>query len=267
MGLPDRPDFEHNLVEFQIDFFELVSETDPNFDLDLLRDNPNPPVEVPPVPDLSEVYYPATKEDLGLPLRLSGPRVVNSDIFGNEVQLEDEVRVKGSVYGRNGVRIGSSCVIEGSVVSGGPLEIETGSRVEGAVIGADIKLTGPVQVEGPIYSRGSLTCKGGLEAQILYATANIILHGDADKDEVRVEAGLIMAKAGNIEIDIPVSLAEVAVQTTQQKFYLGRDEQGELLLLKAVSGLPNQLTSTILTTLTDAELEKLLTELETFERR
>src|SRR5438552_1094141 len=85
-----RPEFEHNLAEFQVEFFEFVAETDPNFDLDLLRHNPNPPVEVTPSEQVAELLYPATKEELNLPLRLSGPKVINCDIFAEEVILEKE---------------------------------------------------------------------------------------------------------------------------------------------------------------------------------
>ena len=257
-----RPDFEYNLAEFELEFFEFVAQTDPSFDLDLLRNNPNPPVAPAIQDNLSEAMHPATKEELGLPLHLSGPRVVNGDIFGDQVVLESEVRVKGCVFGRASVQIGASCVIEGSVVSNGPLQIKAGSRVEGAVIGQSVKLTGPIQVEGPVYSRETLNSQGRLEAQILYANDQINLTGNPTQDEVRIEAGLIMAQAGEIESSVPVWLAEVQVQPDQQKFYLKREANGEIHLVRAftssLDAVPGQ--ACILTTLTDAELEKLVTE-------
>ena len=260
---PFRPDFEYNLAEFELEFFEFVAQTDPSFDLDLLRNNPNPPV-APASPDrVSEAMHPATKEELGLPLHLSGPRVVNGDIFGDQVVLEGEVRVKGCVYGRASVQIGTSCVIEGSVVSNGPLLVKAGSRIEGAVIGQTVKLNGPVQVEGPVYSRQDLSTQGRLEAQILYANDGITLGGNPTSDEIRIEAGLIMSRTGEIESQVPVWLAEVEAQPAQQKFYLKRGVDGLLNLIRATTASleAGSGQSTILTTLTDAELEKLVSEL------
>jgi len=156
---------------------------------------------------------------LSLPLHLTGPKVVNGDIFGDKVLLESEVRVRGSVYGRSEVQIGHSCVVEGSVVSGGALEINEGSRIEGAAIGAEIRLVGPLHVEGPIHSRGGITSQGRIEAQTIYANHKISLLGDPGIDAVRLESGLIMAKDGEIESDIPVWLADVEVRTDRQKFF------------------------------------------------
>ncbi len=265
---PARPDFEHNLVEFQLEFFEFVAEIDPNFDLDLLRNNPNPPVEVPPAEGPGELLHPGTKEELNIPLRLRGPRVVNGDIFGDKVLLESEVRVRGCVYGRSEVQIGPSCVIEGSVVSGGALEIGKGSRVEGAAIGSEVRLIGPVYIEGPVYSRGGLSSQGRVDAQTLYASTKMSLLGDPTMDAIRLEAGLIIAKSGDIEVDVPIWLADVEVRLDRQKFFQGRDDQGDFRLVRAATASPAQLQglSIILTTLTDAELENLVAELAKLEK-
>jgi cytoskeletal protein CcmA (bactofilin family) len=258
-----RPDFENNLAEFQLELLEFVAETDPNFDLDMLRNNPNPAVAVPVTEGPGELLHPRTKEDLSLPLHLSGPKVVNGDIFGDKVLLESEVRVRGSVYGRSEVQIGPSCVVEGSVVSGGALEISEGSRIEGAAVGSEIRLVGPVHIEGPVHSRGGLTCQGRLEAQTIYASSKISLLGDPGIDAVRLESGLIMTKDGDIESDIPVWLADVEVRTDRQKFYVNPDETGDFRLIRAYTATPvvGKGYSTILTTLTDAELEKLVADL------
>lgn len=264
---PARPDFENNLTEFRLEFFEFVSDTDPNFDLDLLRDNPNPPVEVPAAEPANEVMHPTSKEELDLPLLLRGPKVINGDVFGDEVRFESEVRVKGSVYGRSSVRIGPSCVIEGSLVTTGPLKIEAGSRVEGAAIADEIEVVGSVKIEGPVFSRGSLACRGSLEAQLLYATNSITLAGEAGSDLVSVEAGLIMAKTGGIEVSVPVHLAGVEAKLDHQKFYLGWDASGETTLTRAATVSPDSVQgkATLLTTLTDSDLEKLIIELVNLE--
>ncbi len=265
--IPVRPDFEHNLVEFQLEFFEFVNEADPNFDLDLLRNNPNPPIEVPEFENTGDQMHPATKAELSMLFRLTGPKVVNGDIFGDKISLESEIRVRGSVYGRTEVKIGPSCVIEGGVISGGSLEIGKGSRIEGAVVGGEVRLEGPIHVEGPIYSRGTLASRGRLEAQTLYAATKMSLLGEKEMDAVRLETGLMMVKNGDIEVDVPVWLAQVEAKPDLQKFYLGRDEAGELKLQRAATTSPTAIQglSTIFTTLTDAELEKMVAELAKLE--
>lgn len=261
-----RPDFEDNLAGFRADFFAFVAETDPDFPLEMLHNNPAPPPPVaPPHPASEEVWHPIRKEELTGPLRLSGPKVIGGDILGDTVQLVGEVRVKGSLYGRNGVQIGPGCVIEGQVISGGPLKIEAGSRVEGAVVGQNISLVGPVFVQGPVVSRQALETWGQLEAQALYAGTNLNLRG-TPTDEVRVEAGLIMAKAGNLEVSTRVTLARQKADPDRQEFYLALGEGGNIILtpfaeLSQLSAEEGYRT-TVLTTLTDAELEKLLAELE-----
>ncbi len=257
-----RPDFENNLAEFELEFFECVADTDPSFELELLHNNPTTIPEAERPDRSTDAMHPASKEELDLPLRLTGPKVINGDIFGNEVILESEIRVKGCVYGRNSVMIGASCVIEGSVVSGHSLQIKAGSRVEGAVIGEDVQLFGPIQVEGPVFSRQALTSQGRLEAQILYAAGPITLIGNPAQDQIRVEAGLIMSKTGEIESELPIWLAEVEARPDQQKFYLSRNPDGEIQLTR-VAEAANQIgpgQSTIITSLTDAALEKLVVE-------
>jgi hypothetical protein len=267
-GPLNRPDFENNLAGFREEFFNFVTETDPDFDLELLQNNPAPSAPAaPPHPATEEVWHPTRKVELAGPLRLSGPKVISGDILGDQVQLVSEVRVKGSLYGRGGVQIGPGCVIEGHVISGGPLKIEAGSRVEGAVVGIDVSLSGPVQVEGPVLSRQSLETWGQLEAQALYAGTGLALRGSPSA-EVRVEAGLIMAKAGDLEVTTRVSLAGQEVDPDRQKFYVAQGEGGNIILtpvsdLSQVSPAEAGYRTTAITALTEAELEKLLAELET----
>jgi cytoskeletal protein CcmA (bactofilin family) len=262
-----RPDFENNLAAFRAEFFQFVAETDPDFELELLQNNPAPPPPPAPThPASEEVWHPTRKDEIAGPLRLSGPKVIGGDILGDQVQLVGDVRVKGNLYGRNGVHIGPGCVIEGHVISGGPLKIEAGSRVEGAVVGNNISLSGPLFVQGPVVSHQSLETWGQLEAQALYAGTNLSLKGTAS-DEVRVEAGLILAKAGNLDVSTRVSLARQKVDPDRQKFYLAQGEGGNIILtpVAELSQLSPEegYRTTVLTTLSDAGLEKLLAELET----
>jgi hypothetical protein len=264
----NRPDFEDNLAGFRNEFFEFVAETDPDLDLELLQNNPAPLAPPAPThPASEEVWHPTRKDELAGPLRLSGPKVISGDVFGDYVQLVSEVRVRGNLYGRSEVQIGPGCVVEGHVISGGLLKIEAGSRIEGAVVGTDISLTGPIYVQGPVFSRQSLETWGQLEAQALYAGTNLTLKG-GPSDEVRVEAGLILAKAGDLDVSTRVTLAKQKVDPQQQMFYLAQGEGGNIILTP-VTDLsqigPDEVgyRTTVLTTLTDAELEKLLAELET----
>ncbi len=261
-----RPDFEDNLASFRTEFFQFVAETDPDFNLELLQNNPTPPPPpAPSHPASEETWHPTRKVEMTGPLRLSGPKVVTGDILGDQIQLVGDVRVKGSLYGRSGVQIGPGCVIEGHVVSGGPLKIEAGCRVEGAVVGNNVSLSGPLYVQGPVVSHQSLETWGQLEAQALYAGTSLSLRGTS-ADEVRVEAGLILAKAGNLEISTRVTLARQKVDPDRQKFYLAQGEGGNIILTPCVElaqlSPEEGYRTTVLTTLTDADLEKLLAELE-----
>lgn len=261
-----RPDFEANLAGFRADFFKFVAETDPDFNLELLQNNPAPPPPPAPThPASEETWHPTRKVEMTGPLRLSGPKVIAGDILGDQVQLVGDVRVKGSLYGRSGVQIGPGCVIEGHVISGGPVKIEAGCRVEGAVVGNNVSLSGPLYVQGPVVSRQALETWGQLEAQALYAGTNLSLRGTLS-DEVRVEAGLILAKAGNLEVATRVTLARQKADPDRQKFYLAQGEGGNIILtpFAELSQLSPEegYRTTVLTTLTDTELEKLLAELE-----
>lgn len=261
-----RPDFENNLAGFRHDFFQFVAETDPDFNLELLQNNPAPPPPpAPSHPATEEVWHPTRKEEMTGPLRLSGPKVISGDILGDQVQLLNDVRVKGSLFGRHEVRIGPGCVVEGQVISGGPLKIEAGSRVEGAVVGVNVSITGPVYVQGPVVSHQSLETTGSLEVQALYAGTHLTLKGSPG-DLVQVEAALVLAKAGNLEVTAPVRLAKQTADPDRQQFYLAVGEGGNVILtpvaelgqLRPEEGF----RTTVLTTLTDADLEKLLAELE-----
>ncbi|MBN9391940.1 MAG: hypothetical protein J0I20_28145 [Chloroflexi bacterium] len=261
-----RPDFENNLAGFRHDFFQFVTEADPDFNLELIQNNPAPPPPPAPThPATEEVWHPTRKEEMSGPLRLSGPKVITGDILGDQVQLLGDVRVKGTLFGRNSAHIGPGCVIEGHVISGGPVKIDAGSRVEGAVVGLNVSLAGPVYIQGPVVSRQNLETIGSVEAQALYAGTNLALKGSLS-DEVRVEAALILAKAGNLDVTVPVKLAKQPVDVERQKFYLAVGEGGNVILTP-VSELGQILPAgsshtTVLTTLTDADLENLLAELE-----
>jgi hypothetical protein len=116
-----------------------------------------------------------------------------------------------------------------------------------------------------VVSRQSLETIGQVEAQALYAGTNLSLKGGM-AGEVRVEAALILAKAGNLEVAVPVKLANQPVDPERQKFYLAVGDGGNVVLtpvaelaqLRPEEGY----RTTVLTTLTDADLEKLLAELE-----
>lgn len=262
---PSKPDFENHLADFETEFLEFIAQTDQSINLDLLR-NPNPPIAEPPTPPPPETMHPATKEELGLPLRLTGPKVINSDILGDEIILESDVRVKGTVYGRNEVHIGPSCVIEGNVISGGLLQIEKGCRIHEAVIGSEVEINGPAQIEGPVVSRGKIVTRGRVEAQLLFAAQTISLLPGEQPEQVRVASGLIMARGGKIEVQTPVWLANVQANPAIQYFYLNRQANGETQMHQIPPAGVSNLTA-ILTTLTDSELEKLINDLAGFEQQ
>ncbi len=259
-----RSDFEGNLAAFQSEFIDFVQETDPTFDLNILRHTPFVAAPPPAAPPATAPLYPTRKEELNQPMVLSGPRLVEGDIFADEVWLKNDLRVKGSIFGRKSVRIGPGCVIEGGVVSDGLLEVAAGSRIEGSLVGAEIQLSGPVQVVGFIYSRSGLISHGRLAAQGLYAGSVISLDGSPG-DEVALEAGLIMAKAGTIKTNIPVWLAGVRAQPETHSFVLTRSAAGSIILLPAKSLSEATQQTTIMTSLTDIELERLIGEVDRLE--
>lgn len=264
-----KPDFENNLTDFETAFFRFAADTDSNFDLNLLRHNPLAPISlINPIPS-SELMHPTTKYELNLPIRLATPQTINSDIVGNKVILEGSIRVKGSVFGIEEVFVGPNCVIEGCVISGGKVRIEEGSSTESTVTGEIIELSGPVKVGGPVTSRSDITVTGSLEAELLLANGSIFLMG-GPSDEVKLAASYMMACKGDIETAVPVFLGTgKAVSADTQKFYFSQDSGGFRLIRARQSGIdvhrPEQ--STLLTALTDADLEKLLAELAVLEKR
>jgi len=258
----NRPDFENNLADFQVEFFQFVAESDSNFDLNLLRNNTSPSLLTAPAAPTPEVMYPVNKQELSGTVRVKGPRTVKSDIFGEQVVLEDKVRVKGNVYGVKRVEVGANCTIEGDLISDGALVVQSGCKVEGSLIGADIELEGSLIVEGPIYSRGILLCKGKLTGQSLTAGGNIVLVGGAE-ETVIIEASTIVAWQGEIQLGPPLTLGGRLIDPAQQKFYLMRSQEQLRLSRIPFEQLTEQ--GSLLTTLTDAELEKLVAELAVME--
>lgn len=261
-----KPDFENNLADFEAAFLFYVVEVDPNFDVSLLSGNPAPAQLEGTVIPPAEVMHPISKQELTRLIQLKGPRTVNTDVFGDQIVLENDVRVKGNVYGVRSVRVGANCVIEGDVVSDGPITIEKNCRIEGSLVGADVELEGMLTVDGPIYSRSAFLCKGRLTAQSLTAEGNIVLIGDEQKDEVTLEASLIMSRQGELQIGIPVKLAGKRIDVDEQKFYVSPGAEALQL-----SSVPFEIETevsqgTLLTTLTDAELEKLVAELAVLEQ-
>ncbi|MEI6045289.1 MAG: polymer-forming cytoskeletal protein [Chloroflexota bacterium] len=254
-----KPDFEGNLADFDAAFLLFVVESDPNFDVTLLHHNPTPSLLTSPATHTTgEVMHPVSKEALTRTIALNGPLTINQDIFAEQVWLECEIRVKGNIYGAKEVQIGNNCVIEGDVISDGTISIQKGCRVEGALVGSDLELEGLMIVDGPVYSRGGILCRGSLTAQSLTAEGNIVFLGDSE-DEVSLEAALMLARRGQIQIGFPLRLAGQLVDLKQQKFYIAQN--GEQLRLSRVPFESTIVQSALLTTLTDSELEKLVADL------
>lgn len=264
-----KPDFEHNLADFEANFFSFVSQTDPNFDLNLLRHNNLAPVVALNPNHKAELMYPTTKYELRLPIRLATPQTINSDIVGNQVILESNIRVKGNIFGMEEVFIGPNCVIEGCVIGGEKVRVEEGSVVNGTITAETIELSGPVEVGGPVVSRGDLTVTGSLKAEALLAGNSVFLMG-APGDEVRLASSYIIACKGDIETAVPVFLGTgVAANLDTQKFYFSQNGSSFRLIRAHQAGieLHRPEHNTILTVLTDADLEKLLAELTLLEQR
>lgn len=264
------PDFENNLAEFESDFLKYVSDTDPKFDFNLLR---YPMTQMPPEPSpltTDESIFPKNKKDLNQLVKANKGMNVPGDVWGNQVVIEDDVTVQGSIYSVKDAVLGENCTVEGSIVAGGRLEVRTGSHIDGTVVASEINLNGKITVGGPVYSRGDLFLNGSLEAQEILAGGNIQLHGQAD-DEVKVEAATIFAQNGEIEVNIPIKLglSKRTANLLLQKFYLSRAGDGTFRLARAtgaVSGNPRPAQGTLVTNLSDAELEKLLADLALSER-
>jgi cytoskeletal protein CcmA (bactofilin family) len=265
-----KPDFENNLAAFETAFFEFAAYTDPNFDVNSLRHNPLAPISILNTTQSPELMHPTTKYELRLPIRLATPQTVNSDIVGNKITLEGSVRVKGNVFGFEEVFIGPNCVIEGNVVSSQKVRIEEGSNITGAVTGQVIELSGSIVVGGPIVSRSDITVTGSLEAPSLHASGNIFLIG-ASGDEVKLSASYILAANGDIEAAVPVFLGTgKAASFDTQKFYFSQSNGSFRLVRARHTGIDANRPAeqnTILTALTDSDLEKLLTELAVLEQR
>jgi hypothetical protein len=258
-----KPDFEGNLADFDASFLLFVVESDPNFDITLLHNNPTPSLlTTPVVKSAGDVMRPVSKDELTRVIKLKGPRTVNQDIFADRVWLEGDVRVKGNVYGAKQVQIGPGCVIEGDLISDGTITIQKGCRIEGSLVGAELELEGLLIVDGPVYSRGGLLCRGSLTAQSLTAGDNIVFIGDSE-NVVTLEAALMLARRGQIQIGSPLRLAGQLVDLTQQKFYIAQN--GEQLRLSRVPFESTVEQSALLTTLTDSELEKLVADLAILE--
>ncbi len=263
------PDFENNLVEFETAFKKLITDTDPTFNLSLLRYNPLPAIPEPaPLP--AEVFYPTRKQDLNRAISVTGPKVIEGNVFGESVTLEGEVQVTGSVYGMKTVNLGPNCRVDGNVVSGGSLTVADGCRFGGSLTGEEVRLEGKITVKGPVVSRSNFTLQGTLEAQELVALRNIYLNGGGE-DYLKLEASSLFAQNGEINTNIPVRLGQSGrvADPEAQRFYITRAVDGTFRLARAPSPYQEGVRpaqGTIITNLTDADLEKLLAELTSPER-
>lgn len=264
-----QPDFENNLTEFEASFQRFVTETDPNFDFNLLRYNLNP-FAADIIPSLTDVYYPTSKQELNKTVTVDGLERIDGMVFGERVVIKENTRIKGNIYGIKGVLIGADCVIEGNVISGGNVQVDNGSRIEGLLLGEEVIINGKVNVIGPAISRGEFTVNGTLEAQELVAVHNITLSG-SESDYVKLEAHTMFAQSGEIDAKIPVKLGQTAREAdiNSQRFYLTRGTDGTFRLARAPSPYQEGVRpaqGTLITNLSDAELEKLLAEMASLER-
>jgi predicted acyltransferase (DUF342 family) len=264
------PDFENNVSEFESDFLDFVNDTDAKFDFNLLR---YPLTQQPPEPTplrFDDSIYPKTKKELNQLFKVETGKNIAGDVWGNQVVIEDNASIDGSLYSVKDMVLGENCSIGGSIVAGGRLEIRSNCQIGGTVVAAEIVLHGNIRADGTIYSRGDLLSRGSLEAQELLAGGNIQLTGQ-DNDEVTVEAATIFAQNGEIEINIPVKLglSRRTANIQLQKFYLSRAGDGTFRLARTVttaSGGARAGQGALITNLSDAELEKLLADLATVEQ-
>jgi cytoskeletal protein CcmA (bactofilin family) len=264
------PDFENNIVEFETDFLEFVNDTDPKFDANLLRYPLTQQLPETMALRLDDSIYPKTKKDLNQLFKVEKGKQVAGDIWGNQVVIEDNATIDGSLYSVKDMVLGENCSIGGSIVAGGRLEVRNGCQIGGALVAGEIVLHGNIRADGTIYSRGDLLSRGSLEAQELLAGGNIQLTGQ-DADEIIVEAATIFAQNGEIEVNVPIKLglSQRTVNLLLQKFYLSRSGDGTFRLARTPAASPGGTRTgqgALITNLSDAELEKLLADLATAER-
>ncbi len=263
----NQTDFENHLANFRREFLQFLEEVDPEFDLSTFQNPadfpPFPPTE-PPVERLGEGIFARNKADLYQEILQPGPRVVEGGIFGEQVILGKDVRVKGNVFGCKGVEIGESCVIEGDLVSDRMVKVGRNCRVEGSIIGGEVELEGPLTVRALISSQGNLSSTGSIKAANLNAGGHILLRKN-QPGEVSLETPLIFSRNGDIEIEQVVRLAGSLVDPARQKFYILWNN-GQFQLSRSPFELSEGENSqgALLTVLTDMELEKMVADLAVF---
>jgi len=265
-----QPDFENNLAEFESAFQKFVAETDPGFDLGLLHFNFNPFVSENIQAQIAKVWYPTSKQELEKTITLEGPAQINAPVLGEHVRLTGDIRIKGNVIGIKSVSVGANCVVEGHLISGGSLQIADGCRVEGTVSGEEIVITGLVKVQGPVVCQGDFKLNGTFEAQSLVAVKSISLQG-SEKDYLKLDMHSLFVQNGEVDTRIPVKLGHSGrlADLSSQLFYLSHASDGTFRLARAPSSYQDGMRpaqGTILTILSDVELEKMLAELATLER-
>lgn len=83
--------------------------------------------------------FPAERAELNRPVRVRSGATVEGDIYGDTVEIDDDVAVEGSVMAAEAVELAGGRV-EGELGTPGKV-VATGSHVEGTVTGKRVRLT------------------------------------------------------------------------------------------------------------------------------
>ncbi len=266
-GRLDGADFENCLAGFRQEILDFLEEIDPGLESGSLKISRNiPTISIPEAhPERWDAgIYARNRADLDKGIFQQGPRVVEGDIFGEQVILGQDVRVKGNVFGFKGVEVGENCVIEGDLISDGKVIVQKNCRVEGSIIGGELELVGPLMVRALIYSRDNLNSTGGIKASSLNAGGHIIFRED-EPGEISLDAPIILSRKGDIGVGQVVRLAGSLMDPARQKFFILWNGGQFQLSPTPFEVSENEATQgALVTVLTDNELEKMVAELAVF---
>ena len=75
---------------------------------------------------------------------------LKSHVFGRVVNIEDNCKIGGNLFGENSVFTGKKCTVEGNLISRGEVKIADGNEVKGNVIGEKITIGKNCKIGGNV---------------------------------------------------------------------------------------------------------------------
>ncbi len=146
---------------------------------------------------------------------------LKSHVFGKIVNIEENCKIGGNLFGERSVFLGEKCTVEGDVISRGEIKIASGCKIGGNIIGEKIDISNSCTVGGNIMGNEvKIDKKSKIGGLILSLKGECSLGDDVNGRDVMSNERLTLGKNVKIEDNVIWSHAKI----TSKKVYLAGRE-------------------------------------------